>query len=95
MLLTYPSHTLTPALPLPSAHQNILFHSFPNFQVVLQFHNFDFHSRLLEVIKAVQCESVAVLDAVAIAAINDATFNFLRDGFIWLELFSITSYPSP
>ena len=40
-------------------------------------------------------KSVAVLDAVAIAAINNATFNFLRDGFIWLELFSITSYPSP
>ena len=40
-------------------------------------------------------ESVMVLDAVAMSAINDETSNFLGDCLISVDVFSITSYPSP
>ena len=40
-------------------------------------------------------ESVTVLDAVALSAINNATSNFLGDCLITVEVFSITSYPLP
>ena len=40
-------------------------------------------------------ENVTVLDAVAMSAINDATSNFFGDSLIIVEVFSITSYPSP
>ena len=40
-------------------------------------------------------ESVMVLDAVAMSAINDETSNFLGGCLISVDVFSITSYPSP